>query len=124
MYFLDTNAVIWLYQGELEKFSDDIKSRLEQNDVYVSPLVKLELQYLYEIERIKEKAERVVSTLYEQIGLQMHNVPLNVLIEHSLAESWTRDPFDRLITCHARIENGFLITRDKTIRAHYTKAIW
>jgi PIN domain nuclease of toxin-antitoxin system len=124
IHFLDTNACIWLYQGELDKFSDAVKSRLEDNDLFISPLVKLELQYLYEIERIKEKADKVTSQLYDQIGLQIHNIPLNVLIEHSLSESWTRDPFDRLITCHARIENGYLITRDQHIRANYNKALW
>ncbi len=124
IHFLDTNACIWLYQGELEKFSEAIKSRLEDNDLFISPLVKLELQYLYEIERIREKADKVISQLYDHIGLQIHNIPLNVLIEHSLNESWTRDPFDRFITCHARIEGGYLITRDQNIRANYNKALW
>jgi len=124
IHFLDTNAVIWLYQGEVDKFTESTKARLEDNDLFISPLVKLELQYLYEIERIREKADKVTASLYDQIGLQIHNIPLNVLIEHSLSESWTRDPFDRLITCHARIENGYLITRTQYIRANYSKAIW
>ena len=124
MYFLDTNAVIWLYQGELEKFSDDLKQKLEANDLFISPLVKLELQYLYEIKRIREKAAKVTQSLYDAIGIQMHNVPLTVLIERCIAESWTRDPFDRMITAHARVEGAFLVTRDETIRAHYEKAIW
>ena len=124
MHFLDTNAVIWLYQGEIDKFSLDLKVVLESNDLFISPLVKLELQYLYEIKRVKEKAVKVTQVLYETIGLQLHNVPLRVLIEASLVEGWTRDPFDRLITAHARIEDGFLITRDGTILKNYAKAIW
>ncbi len=124
MLFLDTNAVIWLFQGELSKFTDETKQKLEQNDVLISPLVKLELQYLYEVKRTKEKADKVISVLYESIGLQEHNVPLSVLIAHSLSESWTRDPFDRLITCHARIENAFLVTRDEHILKNYKFAIW
>ena len=124
MYFLDTNATIWLYQGELEKFSLELKQVLEVNDLFISPLVKLELQYLFEIKRIREKAAKVIEVLYESIGLQLHNVPLTVLIERCLGEHWTRDPFDRMITAHARLEDGYLITRDETIRAHYPKAIW
>src|SRR5262245_32505649 len=108
MYFLDTNAVIWLYQGELEKFSDEVKHVLEANDLFVSPLVKLELQYLHEVKRIREKASKVIQVLYESIGLQLHNVPLTVLIERCLDEAWTRDPFDRMITAHARLEEGYL----------------
>lgn len=124
MIFLDTNAVIWLYQGELSKFTEPTKQKLELNDILISPLVKLELQYLYEVKRTKEKAEKVIDVLYESIGLQEHNIPLNVLINHSLSETWTRDPFDRLITCHARIEDAVLITRDEHIQANYKLAIW
>jgi PIN domain nuclease of toxin-antitoxin system len=124
MYFLDTNAVIWLYQGEIDKFTPKTKQILEVNDLFISPLVKLELQYLFEIKRVKEKSQKVLQVLYETIGLQLHNVPLTVLIEASLGEHWTCDPFDRLITSHAKLENGYLITRDETIRANYSKAMW
>jgi PIN domain nuclease of toxin-antitoxin system len=124
MYFLDTNAVIWLYQCELDKFSLELKQILEMNDLFISPLVKLELQYLFEIKRIRERAAKVIEVLYETIGLQLHNVPLTVLIERCLGELWTRDPFDRMITAHARLEDAYLITRDETIRSNYAKAIW
>lgn len=124
MYFLDTNAVIWLYQGELEKFSAELKQILEVNDLFISPLVKLELQYLFEVKRLREKAEKIMQSLYETIGLQIHNVPVTVLIEHALSENWTRDPFDRLITAHARLEDGYLITRDESIRNNYSKSLW
>lgn len=124
MYFLDTNVVIWLYQADLDKFSDRVKSILENSDLLISPLVKLELQYLYEIDRIKKTADNVCNALYKDIGLQLHNVPLTVLIEKSLNEHWTRDPFDRLIVSHARVESACLITKDKLILEHYPKAIW
>jgi len=124
MYFLDTNVVIWLYQAELDKFSERIKSILESSDLLISPLVKLELQYLHEIGRIKKTADNVCKILYKDIGLQLHNVPLSILIEKSLEEHWTRDPFDRLIVSHARVESAYLITKDKQILEHYPKAIW
>lgn len=124
MFFLDTNAVIWLYQGELDKFSTATKQKLENNDLFISPLVKLELQYLFEIKRIREKATVITDTLYGAIGLQIHNIPLSVLIEASITEHWTRDPFDRMITAHARVEKAFLITRDEFIRKNYDRAIW
>jgi PIN domain nuclease of toxin-antitoxin system len=124
LYFIDTNVTIWLYQGELEKFSRKLKRILETNDIFVSPLVKLELQYLYEVKRIKKKSDHVISLLYTTIGLQSHNVPLNVLIEKSLSEQWTRDPFDRLITAHAKVENAYLITKDQSILSNYPRAIW
>jgi PIN domain nuclease of toxin-antitoxin system len=66
----------------------------------------------------------VIHALYESIGLQLHNVPLNLLIEKAMAENWTRDPFDRLITAHAKIESAYLITKDKSILSHYDNALW
>jgi PIN domain nuclease of toxin-antitoxin system len=123
-HFLDTNVVIWLYQAELTKFSDRTLTILEDSDLFISPLVKLELQYLYEIGRTKKTADYVCKTLYKDIGLQIHNLPLTVLIEKSLTENWTRDPFDRLIVSHAHIENASLITKDEKILKHYSKAIW
>ncbi len=124
MYFLDTNVVIWLYQAELDRFSEKIKYILENSDLFISPLVKLELQYLYEIGRIKKPSDSVSKSLYKEIGLQVHNIPLSILIEKSLEENWTRDPFDRLIVSHAKAESAFIITKDKIILENYAKAVW
>ncbi|MBF0359472.1 MAG: PIN domain-containing protein [Oligoflexia bacterium] len=124
LYFLDTNATIWLYQGELEYFDKQILTIMEKHDLYISPMVTLELQYLYEIDRIKKSGDKIVSELYKSIGLQVHNIPLTVLIEKALTEEWTRDPFDRLITTHAKLEDAYLITKDKTILKNYKRAIW
>jgi PIN domain nuclease of toxin-antitoxin system len=38
--------------------------------------------------------------------------------------SWTRDPFDRLISAHAIVANVPLITADETIREHLHLAVW
>ena len=38
--------------------------------------------------------------------------------------SWTRDPFDRIITAHASLQKAPLLTKDTTISSHYKKAFW
>ncbi len=38
--------------------------------------------------------------------------------------SWTRDPFDRLISAHAIVANAPLVTADETIREHLPLAVW
>lgn len=38
--------------------------------------------------------------------------------------SWTRDPFARIITAQAAIENYTLITIDKIIRKHYKHVVF
>jgi PIN domain nuclease of toxin-antitoxin system len=124
MYFLDTNAVIFLYQGETEKFSEKGRNIIENNDLFVSPIVHLELQYLYEVGRLKKTSSDICQALYREIGLQSVSLPINVLVASAIEESWTRDPFDRLITSHAKVEKAHLLTRDQTILKNYSKAIW
>jgi len=41
-----------------------------------------------------------------------------------LEQTWTRDPFDRLIVSQARLADVPLLTRDRTIHTHYPRAIW
>lgn len=54
MIYLDTHVVVWLYCGLTDKLSDLAKSLIDDHEVYVSAIVRLELQYLYEIKRIKD----------------------------------------------------------------------
>jgi PIN domain nuclease of toxin-antitoxin system len=42
----------------------------------------------------------------------------------ALAESWTRDPFDRLIVARARATELPLLTKDMKIHAHFKAAVW
>lgn len=124
MYFVDTHVVIWLYEGAIHKFNEKIQKILEENDIFISPFVKLELQYLYESKRAKPRPDQLIESLNQQIGIVIHSVSLIPLIEKAIEENWTRDPFDRLITAHSRLEKEFLITKDESILNNYQKAIW
>jgi PIN domain nuclease of toxin-antitoxin system len=53
MIHLDTHAVVWLAAGELERFASSVRLLLEHAECAVSPMVRLELDYLYEIGRLK-----------------------------------------------------------------------
>lgn len=123
MIFLDTNAVIYLYEGHRD-FSERVQKLIDDNDCFISPVVKLELQYLHEVGRGHKKAQTIIETLSHEIGLETHDCSLEKLINTALEISWTRDPFDRLITAHAKALNKFLVTSDKTIQKHYSKALW
>ncbi len=57
MIYLDTHVVVWLYSGLTDKLSELAKSIINENEVYISATVRLELQYLYEIKRITDKLE-------------------------------------------------------------------
>ena len=48
MIYLDTHVVVWLYAGLTEKFSDPTRELINSHEITISPIVRLELQYLYE----------------------------------------------------------------------------
>ncbi len=124
MIYLDTHVVAWLYSGQLDLFPSAVKQLLAVEEPHISPMVVLELQYLFEIGRTTEPAETVVSYLRGQIGLQVCDKPFEKVILPALGHDWTRDPFDRIIVAQAAIDDSRLISKDELIRAHYPRAFW
>ena len=82
------------------------------------------MTYLYEIGRVSESASAPLSTLRREIGLQIADVSLAEVVEAAIGISWTRDPFDRLISAHAIVASAPLVTADETIREHLPLAVW
>jgi len=126
MTFLDTHVIVWLYAKRLDQLSDVAKSRIDSAErLVVSPMVGLELQYLYEISRVKLPAQAVISHLSKVIGLTVSDDHgFMTIIDHAIDAAWTRDPFDRIIVAHARSHDAELLSRDEAIRNHYEKALW
>lgn len=124
LVLLDTHVVCWLFEGNIKLLSKPASDAIEQGQIGVSPMVKLELEYLYEIGRIKLAADKVLAALHEEIGLQIVDTPFAPLVTQANKLSWTRDPFDRLIVAHAVLANAPLVTRDKLIRDHFPQAVW
>ena len=71
MIYLDTHLVVWLYAGLTAKLSDRAKHLINDNELYISPIVRLELQYLYEIRRITEKSDDIVLELVSYLDLKV-----------------------------------------------------
>lgn len=125
MIHLDTNVLLWLASGALENLSVVAKQHIDQGGALgVSPMVRLELQYLHEVKRLQKSADQVLKHLQAQMHLEFLDVELSNLIQASLKLHWTCDPFDRLITAHAMLEAVPLLTKDRVIRQHYKRAIW
>ena len=124
MIYLDTHVVVWLYAGELEKLSELSKTMINDNDIFVSPVVRLELQYLFEIQRITDDAKIIVTDLSDRIGLKICNKDFNAVISNALDYIWTRDPFDRIIVANAALNSNILVSKDRNILSNYKKAMW
>jgi len=90
----------------------------------VSPAVVLELQLLHEIKRLRAVAFKVIERLSSEIGLVVCRLPFTSVLEHAVKQSWTRDPFDRLIVAQASANDAALVTKDGGIRDNYRRSIW
>jgi PIN domain nuclease of toxin-antitoxin system len=122
--YLDTHTVIWLYNNELHKFPVKTLELIDNNNLFISPMVVLELEYLYEIKRLNEHATILTETLNQEINLQMCKFPFILVITEALKQSWTRDPFDRIIVAHSAINQSLLISKDTLIHENYEKVFW
>ena len=117
--------MVWLYAGLLDKFTPNAKEGIDDNNAVISQFVRLELQYLHEIGRIKVKPVEIIGDLASEIDLSISECPLDKIIEEALKINWTRDVFDRLLVAETmRDQSYLLVTADKKIREKFTQALW
>ena len=121
---LDTHAVVWLAAGELERFAPFVQPLLRRRRCAISPMVRLELDYLHEIGRIKIPAEDIFQDLATKVGLVMDGGLFQNIVAEAAKLIWTRDPFDRIICASARVAGAVLLTRDANILANEPAAFW
>jgi PIN domain nuclease of toxin-antitoxin system len=87
-------------------------------------MVAVELQLLYEIGRAKVGAAAVLMALNTEMRIRICDLPFQEVAQAAIEETWTRDPFDRLIVGHAKANQAALLTKDEQIHAHYDRAMW
>ena len=121
---IDTHVAVWLYAGEIERFSATARVALESGQLLLPGMAFLELELLHEIGRIDKSAHSIVKDLQRRLGLGFSNAAHASVLEQSLAEAWTRDPFDRVIVAEARLLDLPLVTKDGNIRRRYEHAVW
>lgn len=124
MIHLDTHAVVWLYAGDLTRFPAGARKRLEREELRISPMVALELEYLHEVGRIAEGAAAVLQDLEHKLGLAQDDGHFAAVVTAARTLTWTRDPFDRMIVGNAAVAGANLMTKDRNIRQHYRQAVW
>jgi PIN domain nuclease of toxin-antitoxin system len=124
LIYLDTHVVTWMFAGRLDLFPTQVRELLDGSELLISPAVKLELQYLFEVRRTAEPAKIVLETLGREVGLKVCDLPFSDVAEIALSLAWTRDPFDRLLVSQAELRERPLITKDRLIRDHFSRAVW
>jgi PIN domain nuclease of toxin-antitoxin system len=124
MIYIDTHVALWLYEGYTDKFTKKGLSLLENNQILISAMAVLELELLHEIKRSKVSANKIISELEKQIGLQICDTKLTNIIKHAIELNWTRDPFDRLIVANSILSKHQLLTKDSSIQKSCELAVW
>jgi PIN domain nuclease of toxin-antitoxin system len=124
LIYLDTHVVAWMFAGRVDLIPASVRALLDEHELMISPAVKLELQYLFEIRRTAEPAKVVIEGLAREVGLKVCDLPYAEVVEVALDQSWTRDPFDRVIVSQAALRGASLVTRDRAIRDHFQHAVW
>jgi PIN domain nuclease of toxin-antitoxin system len=122
--FLDTHVALWVFAGRTSLLSQRARRRLERDALFVSPMVILEIDLLREIGRVHEAGDTIVKDLELRLGLQVSTAAFRDVIALAGSQSWTLDPFDRIIVAQASLEGATLLTKDGSMRDHYSRAIW
>ena len=121
MKHLDTHIAVWLAAGDKRRLKS-VRKELSRGQIFVSPFVVLELEFLFEVGRIRARSGEVLSVL-EEHGVAVCDGNLRDLVPVATSLAWTRDPFDRLIVAHSLERKAKLITMDETILANAPNAI-
>lgn len=124
MIHLDTHVAVWLYAAEGGRLPAAVRERIEHSSLGVSPMVVLELQYLFETGRTTEPAAAVMRRLRTDVGLEASSAPFPAVIAAASGLDWTRDPFDRIIAGQAIADDVPLVTADRHLHEHLDRAVW
>jgi PIN domain nuclease of toxin-antitoxin system len=122
--FIDTHIALWLAENNQSKFSQieiaTLEDSYKENRLYIPIIVKLELEYLFEVGKSTMNAGKVLSRLERKAGIKTHHSSYLDVINEANKIKWTRDVFDRLIVAESITYDALLITRDKKICQNYT----
>lgn len=113
--YLDTHVVVWLYDGLGERFGKKAKRRIDTTGLRISPIVMLELAYLHEIGRLTQPQDKYIDDLIQRLDAKICEQSFESVASAAVSETWTRDPFDRIVVAHARAAGGKLLTADTRI---------
>jgi PIN domain nuclease of toxin-antitoxin system len=122
--FLDTHAAVFLWEGKVELFGAGSREILERSVLRISPMVRLEMQFLKEVGKLKVDPDQILGALGSDLGVTTTSDPLDALVPLAMPLSWTRDPFDRMIVATAMLHQAPLITRDGRIHDYFPGAVW
>lgn len=116
---LDTHVVVWLAAGQMQRFTAEGIRALNESALFISPMVRLELQLLHDVGRITMPVADVLESVSGALGLREAEASFADVISAAIrpGRAWhNRDPFDRLIMASAIAAGAVLLTKDGSLR--------
>ena len=123
MIFLDTHAAVLLF-ADKKRIPRNLWPLLDREPLVLSPMARLELEFLHETGSIKYEPASVFDGLARNLAVTVETEGWARAADIAGVLNWTRDPFDRLIAAHAMVWSAPLLTRDGNIQGHYPLAFW
>jgi PIN domain nuclease of toxin-antitoxin system len=123
--YFDTHTLILLVLGRSRLIGRKASRLIQRAELLISPMVLVELEYLYEIGRLKLRSHDIRAKVEHELGVKLCELPFAAVANAAIDETWTRDVFDRIIVAHARA-NGLapLISADEKVAEHYPRTVW
>jgi len=121
---LDTHAAVFLWEGRTDIWGTDSLDLIQRAVLFVSPLTRLELKYLFEVGKIKVEPDEILGGLVADCGVVQLNTSIVEAVSYAMSLDWTRDPFDRLLSATALLNAMPFITKDRKILKNLTLAVW
>ena len=122
--YLDTHAAVRLSDGR-GRIGRNAARLIQRADLRCSPIVLVEMEYLFEIGRLTLPAKDILQKLEHELGVGICDLSFSKVAEASLHEKWTRDPFDRIIVAQAKANGlAWLISADEQVAKHYQRTVW
>jgi PIN domain nuclease of toxin-antitoxin system len=114
---LDTNALIWLMEGNA-RLTPSARALIDSaSEVYVSSASIWEIAIKHRLGKIEEDPEEIVEKM-EQAGLHGLLVDMRHAVASGKLTLLHRDPFDRLLVAQAITEPMRLLTADARLAAY------
>ena len=124
MIYLNTHIVVWLCTGSAKKLSRKILNLIEKTElVLILPMTLIEPRFLSEIGRVKLPAFEFLEHSRSEFGLKVCQRAFEHVALAACSQSWTRDPFDRVIAAHAFLAKAPLVSHDRNILENFKLAL-
>lgn len=124
MLHLDTHVLLWIAGVQTGRVPRRARTRLEEERLAISPMVRLELQYLFEAGKVTEPPNTVLQRVRPPLELEISRAAFDAVVAEAQGLDWTRDPFDRVIAATALADRARLLTADEHLRANLAEAVW